>query len=194
MNEGYASMPLIVAKALNEIKAHLWSMYWICRMVRAENIVELGVRSGDSTRALMAAAHDLDAGLISFDIDGDAYRVKEVTENHGIRWLGDNWACIKSDSVEAGQNFVGKVEVVFIDTAHTFEHTKKELIAWHTHVQPGGVIMLHDVGLGAGDAPRDGVQPAIDWFVASEFGKWWRYESYPHIAEGDTGLGILWRQ
>ena len=81
---GYDSMPTVVSRATADISAHLWSLYWLARTLPVRTAVELGVRSGDSTRALLAACEDVGGMLFSFDAAGDAYRVKEVTESYGI--------------------------------------------------------------------------------------------------------------
>ena len=72
---GYSQLPRIHATALPEIQAHIHALYFLARQCRAKLICELGVRGGESTRALLAAAMDLGAKFHSWDIDGDAYHV-----------------------------------------------------------------------------------------------------------------------
>ncbi len=191
---GYDTMPIVCERATNDIRHHLWSLYFLARTLPATTVVELGVRSGDSTRAFLAAANDVGgaAHVHSFDIADDAYRVKEVTESYGIPHFGDRWTCKKSHSIVAAMGFgEWSVDLVFIDTDHSLDLTTNEIKAWHTRVRPGGIMAFHDVGL---DEPgRDGVSPAIREFMAGQFGRYWTYEEHRHVAEGDCGLGWMTR-
>ena len=52
---------------------------------------------------------------------------------------------IRKDSVEAARDFEdSSVDVAFIDTLHTYEHTKKEIIAWWPKIKVGGELFGHD--------------------------------------------------
>lgn len=185
---GYEDMPKAVANATDDIRHHLWSLYWICRLLRAKRVVELGVRGGDSTRALLAAMKDTGGRLTSFDIAGDAYDVRRKTEDMGIPWR-DIWECRKGDSADAGVLWrYGPLDVVFVDTLHTHDHTLRELQAWEGHVR--GAMVFHDTG--NTEPHQNGVRPAIDAFLAKNFERW-SLEDHPRVAERDVGLGILWR-
>lgn len=188
---GYDRMPLIVAKALPEVSAHLWSLYWIARNIRATRIFELGVRSGDSNRALRAAAMDIPGATVtSFDIDGDSYHVNDVTASYGIEPFDGTWTCIKSDSVKAAEMYGnGTVDLLFIDTLHSFQHTVQEIIAWMHTIRPGGIMAFHDVGLN--EPGRDGVLPAMRACLRPEA---WDMEIHLHCAPGDTGMGWATRR
>jgi hypothetical protein len=186
-SSGYDQMPHIVQRAENDIKHHLWSLYWIARMVKAKQIVELGIRRGDSTRALLAACMDLDARLYSVDIEGDKQNVKDLTISYGIRLNFNYWAWDRRDSVVAGEQWsYGTIDLLFIDTTHSFENTSRELYTWNDKVT--GAIILHDTG--NPDKGRDGTEPAIRHFIKDHSN--WRFENHPHVSNTDCGLGILW--
>ena len=40
-------------------------------------------------------------------------------------------------------------EMVFIDSSHAYEHTRRELDLWFDEIMPGGLIALHDVSIQA---------------------------------------------
>jgi len=165
-----------LATALPEIRAHLERLRDLARDASGL-IVELGVRSGESTRALLESGRC----VTSYDIDGDAYQVRKMlTPDESERWT-----CCQSDSAEAGRKWDrGSVGLLFIDTDHSLETTRAELAAWRPHIVPDGIIALHDVDLH--EPGRDGVRPA-----ALEVG--WPYEEWVRQCEGDTGLGLLRR-
>jgi predicted O-methyltransferase YrrM len=190
---GYDLLPRICTIATNDIRHHLWSIYWLARNAPGRILIELGVRSGDSTRALLAAAKDADKHVVSYDQDGDAYDVRKVTENHGIPWseFDGLWNCHRSDSVKAADQWLNRqLGFVFVDTNHDYDLTSRELAAWSPLIMLGGLIVLHDTT----DAEPDRLQvtPACVDFVARE-GVFWTFENLPHIGEGDTGLGWLRR-
>lgn len=193
---GYEDLPKAVAHSTGDIKHHLWSLYWMARMMTRSGsglIVELGVRGGDSTRALIAAAKDTRSKVVSYDKHGDAYNVRKITEGIDIPWEDGIWECRQADSVEAGIAWNEEraiVDLLFIDTLHTLDHTLKELEVWGPRVRSGGAILLHDTG--NEDPSQNGVRPAIEYYLKTCSG--WVFENHPHVAEGDVGLGILWRR
>jgi hypothetical protein len=188
-----ARMRRIVECASGDIRDRLWTLYWLGRLVcpQGETLVELGVRGGDSTRALLAACEDSGRALLSYDIDGDAYDVKATTERMGLPWLAAPWHCFKAVSWEAGDRYVGpEAALVFIDTAHDVVTTRRELASWSRHVRAGGCMCFHDYHLT--DAPRDGVAPAVNEFANAHPGQWLleTHDSWP----GDTGFAVLWKK
>lgn len=213
---GYDEMPGVIKHAPNDIAPHLWTLYWLVRamgMAGSElNLVELGVRRGDSTRALLAGARDVaeiraarNRGfrphLWSYDIEDVGEHVKEVSRNQGFTLVEDLWTFRHLDSLKAGELWRHtSIDLLFVDTDHSFETTKAEIAAWHQWIKVGGCMVFHDTNLN--EPGRDGVLPAIKDFLDNPPGsiltpflckRYWAFENHPHIAEGDTGLGILWR-
>lgn len=193
---GYEDMPKVVANAPDDIRHHLWSLYWICRSVDfgvgpGRKVIELGVRGGDSTRAILAALKHTKGKLVSYDIKGDIRDVRKLTQDMGIPWEDGIWECRKGDSVEAGEKWTeGYFDILFVDTLHTYDHTIREIQAWEKFVR--GAIILHDTG--NTEPHQNGVRPAIDAFLANRpASSEWLLEDYPCVAERDVGLGILWR-
>jgi predicted O-methyltransferase YrrM len=199
---GAAKMGAIFAHAPGDIRHRLWTFYWLARLLTSQPesrhaVVELGTRHGDSTRAFLAGLEDADNGsiLFSYDIEDVGNRVREHTRNIGIPWPMATWAFSQKDSVVAGTEWQGGVDLVFIDTDHTLETTRRELDAWHKHVRPGGCFVLHDYWLH--DPPRDkdegrGVKIAADQFFGDHYNTW-VLETHDATADGDTGLALIWR-
>lgn len=183
---------MIQEKCLPELRAHCWTLYHLCRQIKARTIIELGVRSGDSTRCFLAAAEDTDGKVFSYDIAGDAYHVRKVTEDFGIPWV-DRWECQQADSVEAAK-FWGEwtADFVFVDTVHSLEQTMAEIKAWTPIVRPGGIIAFHDTAIP--EPGRDGVLPAIKNFLWLYGKDGWSFEEHHGTIAGDTGIGILYKK
>ncbi len=199
---GYDQMETLIRHAQAEIKGSLWSLYWLSRSLGARNVVELGLREGESTRALLAAARDrveMDRArlvgsqtvrVVSIDIDGDAYHCRDIFERQGFTLVDWLWEVRQEDSALAGHKWKeGPVDLVFVDTAHTYAHTFSEIISWSPHVRPRGCMAFHDTS--NAHPGNDGVRSAILAFLEAHDN--WRFEDHPHTGPGDTGFGILWK-
>lgn len=192
--EGGNKLPQICAHAPGDIRHYLHHLYWLARMThKIGKIVELGVREGDSTRALLAACQDVGASLWSYDIENAGPVVPQKTAQYGIPWFdGVPWFFLQQDSVKAAQDWPhGAVDLVFVDTDHSYETTRAEISAWHRHVRPGGAMAFHDYCLR--DAGRDGVGPAVEEF-ANRWAPEWRLEFFSSNYEGGTGFCVLYRR
>jgi cephalosporin hydroxylase len=102
-------------------------------------IVEFGVRDGNSTFVLMAAATDISGKLISVDISNcDSVR------NRLDKQFPVKWAFYQIDDL----NFkIGLIDVLFIDTNHEYEHTIKELVTNIPFMSKNGIIIMHDTNI-----------------------------------------------
>lgn len=112
-------------------------------------IIELGVRSGNSTAAFLAGVEQ--AG-------GHVYSVDIVTPRTPPAWLSSGlWTLHVGDDLTFADQLPDGVDVVFIDTSHTFDQTLAELNLYAPKVRPGGVVVLHDSELAHPEA-----SPATD--------------------------------
>ena len=98
-------------------------------------ILELGVRSGNSTSAWLLAAQQ--TGGHVWSVDTMAPEVPAHWADSGL-WTficGDDLAIPLPD---------GGFDVVFIDTSHSYAHTLAELRRFVPLVNPGGTVLAHD--------------------------------------------------
>jgi hypothetical protein len=183
-----------IERATGDIKHRLWTLYWLARLVPeitgVPRLVELGVRQGDSTHALLSGCLDRgdSTSLWSYDCENFDHSVQDSS-------LREHWVFSVKDSVSAELEWNWEVSLVFIDTDHTFTTTSQEIGAWHQHVAVGGCMAFHDYWLH--DPPRDkwqghGVKMAVDAF-ANAHADSWRLETHDAVMQGDTGFAILWR-
>lgn len=104
--------------------------------------VEFGVRAGNSTVALLTAVEAVQGSLWSVDVS--------MPGGHAADLLGHpRWTFNKGSSVDPDLAATGPaaVDVLFIDTLHTYALTLDELTLWGPRVAAGGVILLHDTDL-----------------------------------------------
>lgn len=110
------------------------------------SVLELGVRDGISTSALLLGVEQKGGHLWSVDTNVEC----------GKHFEGNpSWTFIHSDSCDFDkimetikmngmQSELPFLNLVFIDTIHTKEKTIQELRTWGRWVIPEGLIMLHD--------------------------------------------------
>jgi cephalosporin hydroxylase len=135
----------------SDITDHLGVIFFFVLHSSPRLIVELGVRSGESTRVLLAAAEAANAHVLSIDIE-PWYDIEVPFKNR--------WSFIQADDVDFGRNgFVSwcvanhhepKVDVLFVDTSHEYEHTKQEILTWSNHLADGATLIFHDTNMGEG--------------------------------------------
>jgi hypothetical protein len=138
------------------------------------NVLELGVRGGNSTAALLAGVEDAGGTVWSVDVDP---RCGDVFAGH------PQWHFVHADSRDVAAlreaGLPERIDVLFIDTLHEYEQTRSELALWGPAVRPGGRILLHDVE----------VAPGV-WQAAREYCEAHRLPY--RIAHGSNGLGVVY--
>ena len=131
-------------------------------------VLELGVRTGVSTSAFLAAAEQVGGHVWSVDI---------VPHPFPARWLDSGyWTFIQGDDMQVSPGPGMLFDVLFIDTSHAYEHTLAELRKFVPLVAAGGTVLLHDTRLeapeGFGPQPPFPVAKAITDFC-TETGRTW---------------------
>lgn len=127
------------ATAWSDIQGHLPFLRETAGRVNGQMILELGVRTANSTAALLLGAVESGGYLISVDIAQPTYPQWWHETDSWELFVGDDMSeAIRACAPQA-------VDVLFIDTSHAYEHTLAELRTYGPRVRPGGVILLHDV-------------------------------------------------
>lgn len=123
------------------------SPYYRFMKVLAQNMhpklsVELGVCGGGGSLHL---AMGWEAGqVVGVDLGYTEYReniefIKERYKNFHF-WIGDSVA-----SANQIHNDFGKVDILFIDTTHTYEQTMKEFNAYRPYLSDKAAVLLDDL-------------------------------------------------
>ncbi|MDR3646000.1 MAG: class I SAM-dependent methyltransferase [Candidatus Babeliales bacterium] len=109
---------------------------------KPKNILELGVRSAESTIAFSKAAALIDAKLIGVDLDVN------IPENY--RAL-NNASYFSMNDLEFPNFYIWdkqfpkeKFDIIFIDTSHVYQHTMDEIRAFLPLLSDNGMLMFHD--------------------------------------------------
>lgn len=162
----------------SDISQHLPTLYNEASIGDAQ-IIELGVRSGNSTAAFLAAVEQYGGHVWSVDITPP--RLPWVNHPH--------WTVLVGDDLWLADDLPDDVDVLFIDTSHYYQHTCAELAMFVPKVKPGGVVLLHDTELenpeGRPDTdPPFPVRVAVEEFCADN-------GLTPEFIEGSWGLGVI---
>lgn len=146
--------------------------------IRYERIVELGVRSGNSTCAFLAGLYARRHGhLWSIDIE---------TPGVPEQWhRSPRWSFLLADDMsdEALAWAPERFDVLFIDTdPHSYDGCLAELAAYGPRVKSGGLILVHDTH------PSAAAEPAR---ALSEYTRLRGLEDNLSFVEDSHGLGVL---
>jgi predicted O-methyltransferase YrrM len=166
--------------AHTDISEHLPRLKAFAELTQARNIVELGVRQGNSTLAFLIALRITGSHLYSVDIDPIEGELKQFVGRIG------QWDFRQQDDLPYPPFFPDQADIIFIDTSHELEQTRKEIAAYTPHLAPKGVMLFHDTDMKAN--PHFGVMPAIVEFCYQHPSEW-----QTHFWSNNNGLGVLFR-
>jgi predicted O-methyltransferase YrrM len=118
-------------------------LYELVSELKAENVLEIGFRQGQSTRSILSALKHNDFGkltTISIDLPDRKGRVPEELLSY--------WHPISSDSHD---NYCLEViedklfQVILIDGDHSYGGVKQDFNDFKNSLADGGYILFHDV-------------------------------------------------
>jgi predicted O-methyltransferase YrrM len=159
-----------------EINEHLVTLRLLTEQMNLRRVLELGVRSGQSTIALLEACKAIGGHVTSVDIE-DCPDARNVVSTEGY---DDMWHFVISDDLSL--NWETPIDHLFIDTSHAYEQTWCELVKYEPFVEPGGVISLHDT------ISFPGVRRAVEEYIRGRRDlKWYNY-AHNH------GLGVIFKK
>lgn len=120
--------------------------------IDATKVIELGVRYGASTIAWLYALQQTRGQLWSVDCSFpvvDPETGIELLNSQGPLGCVDYWTFLLGNDTDSMilDALPGVVDIVFIDTQHTYEQTLRELSLYYGKVRNGGRILLHDTAL-----------------------------------------------
>jgi len=152
----------------------------------ARQVIELGVRTGESTVAFLTGLEETGGELWSCDIQHPLDIKNHVFGNpiaDHVWGNFDNWTFTLGNDLEMVAEAPEQCDVLFIDAEHTYDHVLAELEAYGPRVRAGGVILLHD---SYDLEPKNEVVQAISKY------RWGREDSLPLTNEpGCYGLATI---
>lgn len=135
------------------------------------NMVQLGHYTGYSSLFVGSTFKRMGKGhLFSVDIDpwatnlADQLVTKAGVSQFLTHYIGDSASI---DSLKAAKSKLNEIDLIYIDSDHTYKHAKAELELWWPAIKPGGILVMHDSSVFAtsfGNVPDQGVKVAADEF------------------------------
>lgn len=174
--DAFPAPPEAVAHGAGTDAASDLALLWaVATLVRPRLVVELGTRTGVSTRTLAHAARAWGGLVLAVDPE-DSRPFLDGIECEFLRMTGE--ALYSSSDL--------RPQLLYVDTdPHSYRQTRSWLDTWVRHRIPeGGVAVFHDV-----QETREGIrvaQAVRDWL--REHPRGWRWQEFP----GTAGLGLLW--
>lgn len=166
---------LLAKDTPSDINENLYILYDLAK--KCESIVEMGVRYGVSTRAFL----NTNAKLISYDL----YLDKNVQKLFDVaKTLGKDVKYLQNDVLKIS---IDEVDLLFIDTYHTYNQLKQELKLHGNKAQK--FIVFHDTftyGLRDETGKGIGLLPAILEFMIDN--PQWRVKLHK---TNNNGLTVL---
>ena len=131
---------LLKSVKITALRSDLLCLYGLARFSRAKVIVEVGVRNGGSTTALMLAAQENNS---------EAFISIDIRKKYGSKFAGQApWEFVHGDSRDPELpekcGIKENIDLFFLDSSHQVEDTKKELQIWMPHIVDGGYAAFHD--------------------------------------------------
>ena len=132
--------------------------------------VQLGHYTGYSSLFIAATFKRMggDRRFLSIDIDPWATNYANLlAKKAGVSKFVQHIEGDSADSknVELATSELEEIELLFIDTDHTYDHSMKEIAVWWPVLKPGGILILHDSSTFAtsfGSTPDSGVKATIE--------------------------------
>jgi hypothetical protein len=141
----------ILAKVLNDNNPgdsdrHLMTLFSLVLQIRAKNILELGVRWGDTTEPLVLGTYLVGGKVTSVDVAPTQW-ICPVE-------LRYNYQFIQCEAIEFLKTKADTYyDIVYIDDWHSYEHVKEELQLVEKMTDCNSLILLHDL-MGQGNNPN----------------------------------------
>lgn len=154
-----------------DIQAHLPTLY---DLVPKDGVVlELGTRTGFSTSAFLTAVEEKGGHVYSVDIKA---RWGKMFDGHP-QWTFIYGNSTDQPAIDAGGLNGQPIDVLLIDSDHSYAHVTYEITTWAHRVKQGGVILFHDTD-------QDGVRRAVNELIAYTH---WAVEEH----DGSHGLAVV---
>lgn len=176
-NRQSVSLPLYQPSEANDISEHLPLFALLVHEFDLKRIVELGTRSGNSTLVLLEAARQVGGSVLSMDVE-PCLEAHQRVKDAGLDSL---WSFWQANDLEVPSSQIPQpIDLLFIDTLHTYTQLKAELTKYAPLVRSGGWIVIHDY------VAFNGLTDAVQEYVVQHPS---RFRFYPFANQ--NGLAML---
>lgn len=139
-----------------DISSHLVNMYTNTYEMKPSIIVECGVSTGESSKIFSFINQEL--GSKVYGVDVNVCDVYSSIHNGTFIHMDD---CLYADLYQ--KQYGANIDVLFIDTSHLYEHTKKEIEKWFPLLSQQALVMFHDTNLDGTGYNRVNGTRGLNW-------------------------------
>lgn len=172
----------------SDIRAHLPRLRSLVEQLKAQDVIELGVRGGVSSVALLAGVSETGGHLWQVDVCRPPRQL-----------LHEQVTFIEGDDTDRAvlQQLPDGADVVFVDTSHRYGHTCREIELYAPLVRNGGCMVFHDTAEEVfpeheGTERDFPVRTAVDEWVTAEVAAGRIESSDRWVYFDDHGLTVVW--
>jgi cephalosporin hydroxylase len=140
-----------------DISSHLENMYTYTSNMKPSIIVECGVSAGESSGIFSIVNKELGSKVFGVDI-GVGLSVYSTIHNGTFIHMDD---CLYADTYK--KEYGANIDVLFIDTSHLYDHTKKEIEKWFPLLSKKALVMFHDTNLDGSGYNRSNGTRGENW-------------------------------
>lgn len=155
----------------------------LARKIQPNLSVELGVCGGGGSLHLCMGYSE---GIVV----GIDYRIEYQKNLAYIKKTQKNFRFLEDDSVIAAPKVFeqyGLIDILFIDTIHTYERTMVEYNSWWPYLSSKAVVCFDDL-----NRKQMHLNGQNIWKYIEKQGQILRLDFLHHSQEGDGGFGVLW--
>jgi predicted O-methyltransferase YrrM len=151
--------------------------------LRPRTVVELGCFIGWTSAHLALGLREAGLEGTLWCIDNDPHFLQDARTNLTRLSLDKNVTFLRGRSLddELMAKLPSAIDVVFIDTSHSYETTRREIATYAQRLTPGGYVILHD------SISFPGVRRAVGEV-------WDQFHSITFATERSDGLTVLWQK
>lgn len=161
-----------MSKNDTDISSHLDTIYLKTLEMNPKQIVELGVRGGESSKMFNYVNEEIDSKIVGVDVDDCDY---SFVKNGTFYKVSDTIFHAFYNSM-----YGSNIDVLFIDTSHYYDHTVQEIKFWFPLLSQKALVIFHDTNLnneyvrknrtkGVGWDNQRGVIRAIEEYFNTQF-------------------------
>jgi predicted O-methyltransferase YrrM len=121
----------------SDFSQHALTLFSLILSLKPKKILELGVRNGSSTKAILKACSLIDSKLTSIDLEMPRFICPHDLIKH--------WNFIQSDSIKYLQTNLLDFDFYYIDDWHGSDHVYQELNYIKNKISLRTVVVLHDL-------------------------------------------------
>jgi hypothetical protein len=166
---------------------HLHFAYDLVAVLKPAVLVELGVDRGESYFAFCQSAFENNTGTRCFGIDTwrgdeqaggyDETTFSEVLEHNQANYESFSNLIRSAFDAALPQFENDSIDVLHLDGLHTEEAVRHDLESWLPKLRPGGILLMHDVGV-----RRSGFGVWKVWEELRVRGRSWTFHDGPGLA------------